>query len=72
MVFILNHEEFKCHQVVFNSSKFLKSCMKQNNEMNRKQNGTNLRVQRFELPDWMCKEALKQFIRFAYTSQILS
>lgn len=72
MVFELKQEEFKCHQIVFNTSEFLKSCMRQNNEMNKKQNGTSLRVQKFYLPDWMSSGALKQFIRFAYTGQILA
>ena len=46
--------------------------MKQNNQMNRRQNGTSLRVQRFECPEWISADALKQFIRFAYTGQILA
>lgn len=70
MVFVLHNEEFRSHQIVFSQSEFLKSCMKQNNDMNRRQNGTNLRTQRFYLPDWLTINALKQFIRFAYTSQI--
>jgi len=28
MVFVLNQEEFRCHQIVFSQSDFLKSCMK--------------------------------------------
>lgn len=32
MVFVLRGEELKCHQIVFNTSDFLKGCMKQNNQ----------------------------------------
>ena len=67
MIFVLRQEEFKCHQIVFNASDFLKSCMRQNNEMNKRQNGTSLRLQKFYLPEWITAGALKQFIRFAYT-----
>jgi hypothetical protein len=72
MVFELRQQEYTCHQIVFNTSEFLKGCMKQNNQMNRRQNGTSLRVQRFECPEWISADALKQFIRFAYTGQILA
>jgi len=44
MVFVLRGEEFKCHQIVFNTSEFLQSCMKQNNDANYRQNGQHLRI----------------------------